>query len=558
MPPKRRNRKGDDDDFFASLATTAPVEEAEASPDVAIAETEESVPVEKVKTKPKKKKGGVEEDDSQQPPEEKPKGRKDGDSDSDDASTQPGSVISKKGKKKKKKGRYDDSDGEPEAVEPVSSGVAGKKKKKNAKGKRGMDSDSDSAQPAAEQVQPVITSKKEKRSKAKANKGKRGKAADSDSDDPLAIVNKLAAMSDSDEEDASNTPSNTVHAQLTAADISSGGEVVEDVAPVDNKVLEEVVAVSGSTEEQRAAKAKGRMSKAERKKTKHTGATIPVIPAAAPVAVVAEAQAPAVSVIPSAEQPQVAAEESVGQYDTVVMPPDAAPVVADAPAVEVPAAAPTKAKKKSKLELKLEAAKKAKEEAEAKKKAEIADAPTATEAAKVADGVSKISIADKKDKPTGVKEKSDGTIVSTMFGDDVFSEHVVHKKEIKYDRAALQASADGAQFAVSQSVVNPNDPQWLNALDVIIPNFSISAHNKELFYNAELNIAHGRRYGLVGPNGAGILSGCSYFPLIIMFFFADRKINAIENDLRRGTEGTSEGRLLVCGTGGSCRWYQSG
>ncbi|CAM9198842.1 unnamed protein product, partial [Ectocarpus fasciculatus] len=107
------------------------------------------------------------------------------------------------------------------------------------------------------------------------------------------------------------------------------------------------------------------------------------------------------------------------------------------------------------------------------------------------------------DKPTGVKEKNDGTIVSTMFGDDVFSEHVVHKKEIKYDRAALQASADGAQFAVSQSVVNPNDPQWLNALDVIIPNFSISAHNKELFYNAELNIAHGRRYGLVGPNGAG-------------------------------------------------------
>lgn len=28
-----------------------------------------------------------------------------------------------------------------------------------------------------------------------------------------------------------------------------------------------------------------------------------------------------------------------------------------------------------------------------------------------------------------------------------------------------------------------------------------SAHNKELFVDTELHIAHGRRYGLVGPNG---------------------------------------------------------
>ena len=60
-----------------------------------------------------------------------------------------------------------------------------------------------------------------------------------------------------------------------------------------------------------------------------------------------------------------------------------------------------------------------------------------------------------------------------------------------------------AQFAVSQSIVDVNDPQWQNALDVIIPNLSISAHNKELFVNTEFNIVHGRRYGLVGPNGAG-------------------------------------------------------
>lgn len=31
--------------------------------------------------------------------------------------------------------------------------------------------------------------------------------------------------------------------------------------------------------------------------------------------------------------------------------------------------------------------------------------------------------------------------------------------------------------------------------------FSISAHGKELYVNADLYIVAGRRYGLVGPNG---------------------------------------------------------
>lgn len=68
-------------------------------------------------------------------------------------------------------------------------------------------------------------------------------------------------------------------------------------------------------------------------------------------------------------------------------------------------------------------------------------------------------------------------------------------------------SAEGAQFAVSQSAVDENDPLWQNALDINIPSLSISAHNKELFLDAELSIAHGRRYGLVGPNGAGTCGG---------------------------------------------------
>ena len=42
-----------------------------------------------------------------------------------------------------------------------------------------------------------------------------------------------------------------------------------------------------------------------------------------------------------------------------------------------------------------------------------------------------------------------------------------------------------------------------NSKDVVIENFSINANKKQLFVNASLKIAHGRRYGLVGPNGQG-------------------------------------------------------
>lgn len=41
------------------------------------------------------------------------------------------------------------------------------------------------------------------------------------------------------------------------------------------------------------------------------------------------------------------------------------------------------------------------------------------------------------------------------------------------------------------------------AVDIKIENFTISAKGNDLFVNANLLIAHGRRYGLVGPNGHG-------------------------------------------------------
>ncbi|KAG2538929.1 hypothetical protein PVAP13_9NG370500 [Panicum virgatum] len=40
-----------------------------------------------------------------------------------------------------------------------------------------------------------------------------------------------------------------------------------------------------------------------------------------------------------------------------------------------------------------------------------------------------------------------------------------------------------------------------NVKDIVLENFSVSARGKELLKSASLRISHGRRYGLVGPNG---------------------------------------------------------
>ena len=77
------------------------------------------------------------------------------------------------------------------------------------------------------------------------------------------------------------------------------------------------------------------------------------------------------------------------------------------------------------------------------------------------------------------------------------------ERAAEYEKQAAKASMEGAQFACSQTAVNENDPQWQNSLDINIPSFTISAAGKILFKDAQFNISHGRRYGLVGPNGRG-------------------------------------------------------
>ncbi|XP_072176841.1 ATP-binding cassette sub-family F member 1-like [Diadema setosum] len=79
------------------------------------------------------------------------------------------------------------------------------------------------------------------------------------------------------------------------------------------------------------------------------------------------------------------------------------------------------------------------------------------------------------------------------------------KKKKKRDQMRQQMLEDGelSNFALSQQESNIKGAALENATDVKVDKFSISAAGKELFVNASLTVAQGRRYGLVGPNGMG-------------------------------------------------------
>ena len=109
---------------------------------------------------------------------------------------------------------------------------------------------------------------------------------------------------------------------------------------------------------------------------------------------------------------------------------------------------------------------------------------------------------------------NDGQDLSLIFGPDgkklsnkerkkLLKKREAEQRMKEFEEAAAKASVAGAQFACSQTAVNDKDPQWMNTVDINIPSFNISAAGKILFKDASLNIAHGRRYGLIAPNGRG-------------------------------------------------------
>ena len=516
MPPKRR-KKADDDDFFASLATAAPTSTSENADNETMDSVEASEPVKKGKVKTR---GKVDREDPRADETYvEATSKKDRTSAGNENDVSPRKNPSTSSKKSNKKNS--DKESVNEYVEPQANTDFGVKKKKNEKGKRGkyIESDEDvevSAVPGAENAEQT----KKSRKKGSGAKNRRGKVKDdSDSDDPLALVKKLAALSCSDEEMSSadaeeKNLKDTVEgddvlkraidttAVLIDEDVASEGDAASCVAPAPE--ARPIAAIP--------SKGKARLSKAERKKAKQTGQSESL---SAPDPVSPEFEV-TIDDAPS-EITKAAPSDVHSDVNNVEVDPEELAATLDSTMADTPLSVTTsnndvgdlpvkEVKKKSKLQQKLEAAKKAKAQGSSEqKKSEPPNSTSSPSVDGLNQGVSKVSVTSEakvKEPSAGLKEEA---VVSTMFGDDVFSEHAVHTKEIKYDQAALQASAEGAQFAVSQSVINVDDLQWQNALDINVPNFSISAHNKELFYDAELSIAHGRKYGLVGPNGAGMI-----------------------------------------------------
>jgi len=77
-------------------------------------------------------------------------------------------------------------------------------------------------------------------------------------------------------------------------------------------------------------------------------------------------------------------------------------------------------------------------------------------------------------------------------------------KQAKYDAESSEMEGqEGSQFSLSQQQQTAKGSLLENATDIKIEKFSIAARGKDLFVNASLTIAQGRRYGLVGPNGMG-------------------------------------------------------
>ncbi|KAJ0181036.1 hypothetical protein K1T71_003121 [Dendrolimus kikuchii] len=123
------------------------------------------------------------------------------------------------------------------------------------------------------------------------------------------------------------------------------------------------------------------------------------------------------------------------------------------------------------------------------------------------------------DQPEEINEEDDNVAdLQEKEKDELTEKKLSHKekkklkKQQEYEKQMELLTKKGGQghsdldanFTVSQAQKSAGQMAALeNAVDIKVENFSISAKGKDLFVNANLLIANGRRYGLVGPNGHG-------------------------------------------------------
>ncbi|GAA0186752.1 translation elongation factor [Lithospermum erythrorhizon] len=113
-------------------------------------------------------------------------------------------------------------------------------------------------------------------------------------------------------------------------------------------------------------------------------------------------------------------------------------------------------------------------------------------------------------KETRRQQRNEGTALEISVTDKEL------KKREKKDMIAAQAAEFARKEALKDdhdaftvvigsraSVLEGEEDADANVKDITIENFSVSARGKELLKNATVKVSHGKRYGLIGPNGKG-------------------------------------------------------
>lgn len=171
---------------------------------------------------------------------------------------------------------------------------------------------------------------------------------------------------------------------------------------------------------------------------------------------------------------------------------------------EKPVAVP----KSEKSEKKAKSASNGKAKPEVKKEKEAKATTRAFVDAVVDDDDESRYLFDDDDRPPEEPEKTDEVEDKGMSRKDKKRLKKKMELEEQYESMTKKGGHGGSSldsnFTVTQADKSQaRQAQMENAVDIKVESFSISARGKDLFVNASLMVAAGRRYGVIGPNGHG-------------------------------------------------------
>jgi ATP-binding cassette, subfamily F, member 1 len=160
-------------------------------------------------------------------------------------------------------------------------------------------------------------------------------------------------------------------------------------------------------------------------------------------------------------------------------------------------------------EPKSEAKKSAKEELVVKEKIEVVDevkvepepvkSKTLEDVAEIEEKLEKTNLEDTNEDVKGEKRVTNKELKKLKKKEDYEKQQEALLKKGGQGQSDLDSN-----FTMSQAYKTGGQKAAMeHSVDIKIENFTISAKGNDLFVNSNLLIAHGRRYGLVGPNGHG-------------------------------------------------------